>query len=192
MKNDLSGQGFARSENSIDNISDIKFEGFKVRIVNIVCEHWFVVKDIFLVLEITDHKAPLHQLGNYGKGGYSILTLLVIARDSQPFGSIPRRFNSSRASSLNQLLSVILSESAAAFSCSRSSGWMRIWNAGDWPPDFGVRSFTLDIVHTFSFNGFNKVCTLYHEITLKQTPPNGITSTERGLTTNATTLARQL
>ncbi|MBJ2066729.1 host cell division inhibitor Icd-like protein [Serratia odorifera] len=102
----------------------------------------------------------------------------------QPFGSIPRRFSSCLANSLNQLLSVILSESAAALSCSLSSGCMRIWKAGDCPPVFGVRSFTLDIVHTFSLNGVYKVCTLYHVYILKQTPPNGITSTERGLTTN--------
>jgi len=101
----------------------------------------------------------------------------------QALGSMPRRFSSCRASSLNQLLRVILSDSAASFSCSRSSGFMRIWNAGDCPPDFGVRSFTLDIVHTFSFNGFYKVCTLYHEYSLKQTPPKGITSTRQGLTT---------
>lgn len=101
-----------------------------------------------------------------------------------PFGSIPRRFNSCLANSLNQLLSVMLSVPAASFSCSRNSGCMRIWNAGDCPPDFGVRSFTLDIVHTFSFNGFHKVCTLYHEYLPKKTPPKGITSTRRGLTTN--------
>ncbi|WP_338402067.1 host cell division inhibitor Icd-like protein [Serratia ureilytica] len=60
---------------------------------------------------------------------------------------------------------------------------MRIWNAGDCPPVFGVRSFTLDIVHTFSLNDFLKVCTLYHSYALKQTPSRGITSTNRGLTT---------
>lgn len=103
----------------------------------------------------------------------------------QPFGSMPRFFSSCRASSLNQLLSVILSDAAAWFSCSLNSGCMRIWNAGDCPPVLGVRSFTLDIVHTFSSNESNKVCTLYHEYSLKQTPSNGITSTERGLTTNA-------
>lgn len=104
---------------------------------------------------------------------------------TQPFGSMPRFFSSCRASSLNQLLSVILSDAAAWFSCSLNSGCMRIWNAGDCPPVLGVRSFTLDIVHTFSSNESNKVCTLYHEYSLKQTPPNGIRSTERGLTTNA-------
>lgn len=102
----------------------------------------------------------------------------------QPFGSMPRLLSSCRARSLNQLLSVMLSESAAEFSCSLNSGCMRIWNAGDCPPVFGVRSFTLDIVHTFSSNEFHKVCTLYHVYALKQTPSKGATNTRRGLTTN--------
>lgn len=104
-------------------------------------------------------------------------------RKDQPFGSIPLLRNSARANSLNQLLNVILSEAAAWLSCSLKSGCIRIWNAGDCPPVFGVRSLALDIVHTFSFNEPHKVCTLYHEYLLKQTPPNDIASTERGLTT---------
>lgn len=107
-------------------------------------------------------------------------------RKDQPFGSIPLLRNSARANSLNQLLNVILSEAAAWLSCSLKSGCIRIWNAGDCPPVFGVRSLALDIVHTFSFNEPHKVCTLYHEYLLKQTPPNDIASTERGLTTMLT------
>lgn len=116
-----------------------------------------------------------------------IASLYFISHDlivTQPFGSIPRFLSSLRANSLNQLLKVILSSLAASFSCCLSSGWIRIWNAGDWPPDFGVRSFTLDIVHTFSLNEFHKVCTLYHSRTLIQAPPKGAENTNRGLTSN--------
>lgn len=63
-----------------NDISVIRFEGFKVRIVNIVGEPWFVAKDVCLALEITDHKVPLRRLGSHEKGGYSIPTLGGVQR----------------------------------------------------------------------------------------------------------------
>ncbi|AOF15725.1 hypothetical protein BED35_15905 [Yersinia enterocolitica] len=76
-------------------------------------------------------------------------------------GSMPRRFNSCRASSLNQLANVVWSFFASKSSCSRSSGLILIWNVGDLPPVLGVRSFVLDIVRTFVFNASYKVRILY-------------------------------
>lgn len=51
----------------------------------------------------------------------------------QPFGSIPRRFNSCRANSLNQLARLTPSICASFSNCSLSSGFIRIWKGGDLP-----------------------------------------------------------
>lgn len=51
----------------------------------------------------------------------------------QPLGSMPRRFSSARANSLNQLPRVRPSAVAASFTCWRSSLLIRIWNVGDHP-----------------------------------------------------------
>ncbi|TQN82560.1 UNVERIFIED_ORG: hypothetical protein FHU01_3203 [Citrobacter freundii] len=55
----------------------------------------------------------------------------------QPFGSIPCRRNSARASSLNQFPKLTPSRSAALLSCWRSSGFIRIWKVGDHPSPLG-------------------------------------------------------
>lgn len=57
------------------DISVIKFDGVKVRIVKINGEPWFVAKDICTALEIVDHLVPLRRLGTHEKGEYSIPTL---------------------------------------------------------------------------------------------------------------------
>ncbi|MBE0097312.1 BRO-N domain-containing protein [Citrobacter freundii] len=57
------------------DISVIRFEGKKVRVVNINGEPWFVAKDICQTLEITDHKVPLRRIGEHEKVGYSVPTL---------------------------------------------------------------------------------------------------------------------
>lgn len=101
---------------------------------------------------------------------------------SHPLGSMPRRLNSCLASSLNQLLRVVLSASAMASNCSRRLGCIRIWNAGDCPPVLGVRSFSLDIVHTLYSNEIHKVCTLRYVPSLNHSPPKGAVNTKRGLT----------
>lgn len=58
----------------------------------------------------------------------------------QPFGSMPCRRNSARASSFNQLPRLTPSRSAASLSCCRNSGVIRIWKVGDSPSPFGVLS----------------------------------------------------
>ncbi|UEM40972.1 BRO-N domain-containing protein [Pectobacterium aquaticum] len=81
--NDLNGQGFAHPKNGQSDIfsvgeqdiSVIKFEGAKVRVVNISGEPWFVAKDVCQALEIADHKVPLRRLGEHEKVGYSVPTL---------------------------------------------------------------------------------------------------------------------
>lgn len=54
----------------------------------------------------------------------------------QPFGSIPCLRNSALANSFSQLPRLTPSLVAAAFSCSRSSGAIRIWKVGDQPSPF--------------------------------------------------------
>ncbi|WP_312634138.1 BRO family protein [Pseudescherichia sp.] len=67
-KNARIGQGFAQPENSSDDISIIKFEGAKVRIVKIMGEPWFVAADVCAALEISDHKVALRRLDDDEKG----------------------------------------------------------------------------------------------------------------------------
>lgn len=68
IKNARAGQGFAHPENSSDDISVIKFEDAKVRIVKILGEPWFVAADVCAALEITDHKVALRRLDDDEKG----------------------------------------------------------------------------------------------------------------------------
>ena len=64
----------------------------------------------------------------------------------QPFGSIPRRFSSALANSLNQLPRVRPSEVAASFTCWRSSLLILIWKVGDHPSPRGDLSrFNVDM-----------------------------------------------
>ena len=114
-------------------------------------------------------------------------SLLLWYGKYQPLGSIPRFFSSFLASSLNQFARLTLSFAASMSNCCRKSGCILIWNVGDCPPTFGVLSFTLDIVRTLPFNMCGMVRTLYHAFAINKTPPNSITSTNRGLTTNDNT-----
>jgi prophage antirepressor-like protein len=57
IKNARAGQGFAQPENSSDDISVIKFEDAKVRIVKINGEPWFVAADVCAALEISNSQA---------------------------------------------------------------------------------------------------------------------------------------
>ncbi len=61
-KNALAGQGFAQPENSSDDISVIKFEAAKVRIVKINGEPWFVAKDVCAALELSNSRMALQAL----------------------------------------------------------------------------------------------------------------------------------
>ncbi|WP_310607786.1 BRO-N domain-containing protein [Buttiauxella brennerae] len=75
-----SRNGHPYVQNMAGDISVIKFEGVKVRVVQINGEPWFVAKDICAALEITDHIVPLRRLGVNEKGEYSIPTLGGIQR----------------------------------------------------------------------------------------------------------------
>ena len=138
------------------------------------------------------------------KGGISNPTLwLVVYRQTtenpavhsitgsnpvQPFGSMPLVMSSRRASSFNQLARLVPSRSASASSCAFSSGLMRIWKGGDLPAPRGwlsrtIISFSVDMctpidLSLISLGVHTNMC-----ISKNTTPPNGITSTERGLTT---------
>ncbi|CNH22686.1 Uncharacterised protein [Yersinia thracica] len=98
-------------------------------------------------------------------------------------GSMPRRFNSCRASSLNQLPRLTPSLAASALSCSRSSGAIRIWNVGDRPSPFGLLSrFMVDtyvhnLISYLSLGTY--VNTAYRQNTAAR---QGATNTKPGLT----------
>lgn len=106
----------------------------------------------------------------------------------QPFGSMPLVMSSRRASSFSQLARLVPSRSASASSCAFSSGLMRIWKGGDLPAPRGwlsrtIISFSVDMctpidLSLISLGVHTNMC-----ISKNTTPPNGITSTERGLTT---------
>lgn len=106
----------------------------------------------------------------------------------QPFGSMPLVMSSRRASSFSQLARLVPSRSASASSCAFSSGLMRIWKGGDLPAPRGwlsrtIISFFVDmctpiVLSLISLGVHTNMC-----ISKNTTPPNGITSTERGLTT---------
>lgn len=107
---------------------------------------------------------------------------------AQPFGSMPLAMSSRRASSFNQLARLVPSLSASVSSCIFSSGLMRIWKGGDLPAPRGwlsrtIISFSIDMctpidLSLFSLGVHTNMC-----VPKNTTPPNGITSTERGLTT---------
>lgn len=78
------------------------------------------------------------------EGHYGEYTGLLVGY--QPFGSIPRRFSSVLANSLNQLPRVRPSEVAASFTCWRSSLLILIWKVGDHPSPRGDLSrFNVDM-----------------------------------------------
>ncbi|WP_142430582.1 MULTISPECIES: BRO-N domain-containing protein [Bacteria] len=75
IKNARPGQGITHTENSSDDVSVIKFEDTRVRIVMILGEPWFVAADVCAALEITDHKVSLRRLDDDEKGKCLIPTL---------------------------------------------------------------------------------------------------------------------
>lgn len=106
----------------------------------------------------------------------------------QPFGSMPLVISSRRASSFNQLARLVPSRSASASSCAFNSGLMRMWKGGDLPAPRGwlsrtIISFSIDMctpieLSLISLGVHTNMC-----VSKNTTPPQGITSTERGLTT---------
>ncbi|AHE69374.1 antirepressor [Enterobacter ludwigii] len=73
--NDLPGQGQTQPKISPGDISVIKFEGVKIRIVKTNGEPWFVSADVCAALEIIDHKVALRRLDSDEKGECLIPTL---------------------------------------------------------------------------------------------------------------------
>lgn len=106
----------------------------------------------------------------------------------QPFGSMPLAMSSRRASSFSQLARLVPSRSASTSSCIFSSGLMRMWKGGDLPAPRGwlsrtIISFSIDMctpidLSLISLGVHTSMC-----VPKNTTPSNGITSTERGLTT---------
>lgn len=135
------------------------------------------------------------------KGGISNPTLwLVVYRQTtenqavhsitgsnpvQPFGSMPRLFNSALPNSFSQLARLTPSCLASLSNCSFNSGGMRIWNAGALPVPLGClsRLMIVDMCVPIAVVFFQIGTHLTTMLSIKTTPPNGITSTERGLTT---------
>lgn len=117
--------------------------------------------------------------------GFLINLFINIPLGYQPLGSIPKRSNSLRPRVLSQLAKLVFDCLAAISNCSFSSGDIRILNCGDCPSPFGLLSrFTVD---KWSPIELALVLIGGHLNTgepIKSTPPNSITSTERGLTTN--------
>ena len=107
---------------------------------------------------------------------------------AQPFGSMPLVMSSRRASSFSQLARLVPSRSASASSCAFSSGLMRIWKGGDLPAPRGwlsrtIISFSVDMCTPIDLSLILLGVHTNMCISKNTTPPNGITSTERGLTT---------
>lgn len=104
----------------------------------------------------------------------------------QPFGSMPRLFNSALPNSFSQLARLTPSCLASLSNCSFNSGGMRIWNAGALPVPLGClsRLMIVDMCVPIAVVFFQIGTHLITMLSIKTTPPNGITSTERGLTTN--------
>lgn len=97
---------------------------------------------------------PKHKHGNdsrYQAGGQC----------NYPLGSMPRRFSSALANSLNQLPRVRPSEVAASFTCWRSSLLILIWKVGDHPSPRGDLSrFNVDMYVRNSYYHFRYVRTI--------------------------------
>lgn len=67
-KHGLISQGKTHLKIDPADISVIRFEGIKVRIVNVQGEPWFVSADVCTALEIADHKVALRRLDSDEKG----------------------------------------------------------------------------------------------------------------------------
>lgn len=103
----------------------------------------------------------------------------------QPFGSIPRRSNSLRPSVFIQFPKLIPASAAAASNCAFSSGVKRTLNMGERPAPLGLLSLnTVDMYRPIDLVSNSLGLYLNTVRPIKTTPPKGITSTRRGLTTN--------
>ena len=89
----------------------------------------------------------------------------------QPFGSMPCRRNSARASSFNQLPRLTPSRSAASLSCCRNSGVIRIWKVGDSPSPFGVLSRLIVDMYVRNLIAWILLCTYVITTNMQKTTP---------------------
>lgn len=90
---------------------------------------------------------------------------------TQPFGSMPCRRNSARASSFNQLPRLTPSRSAASLSCCRNSGVIRIWKVGDSPSPFGVLSRLIVDMYVRNLIAWILLCTYVITTNMQKTTP---------------------
>lgn len=103
----------------------------------------------------------------------------------QPFGSMPKRSSSFRPNVFSQLAKLMPASEAAVSNCTFSSGVMRMGKTGALPSDECFLSrFTVDMYIPTGLVFYLVGIYLITVNTAKETPPKGITSTTRGLTTN--------
>lgn len=143
-----------------------------------------VVHTLFLrtslgCVQILPLRSPVLARSNYHQGfkiraGVQNLRSPVLGRSNigyQPFGSMPCRRNSARASSFNQLPRLTPSRSAASLSCCRNSGVIRIWKVGDSPPPFGVLSRLIVDMYVRNLIAWILLCTYVITTNMQKTTP---------------------
>lgn len=110
---------------------------------------------------------------------------MVFVFFSQPLGSMPSRSNSLRPRVFIQFPKLIPAASAAVSNCAFSSGVRRTLNIGERPAPLGLLSLnTVDMYRPINLVS-NSLGLYLNTVRLKKTTPSfGITSTDRGLTTN--------
>ena len=99
------------------------------------------------------------------------ITRLTAGGQNQPFGSMPCRRNSSRASSFNQLPRLTPSRSAASLSCCRNSGVILIWKVGERPSPFGVLSRLIVDMYVRNLIAWILLCTYVITTNMQKTTP---------------------
>ncbi len=104
---------------------------------------------------------------------------------AQPFGSMPKRSSSLRPNVLSQLAKLMPASEAATSNCAFSSGVIRTGKTGALPSDECLLSrFAIDMYIPTGLVFYLLGIYLITVNAEKETPPNGITSTSRGLTNN--------
>lgn len=102
----------------------------------------------------------------------------------QPFGSMPCRKSSLRASAFSQLPRLTPSRLAAWFNCWRNSGVIRIWKVGDSPSPFGVLSLLIVDMYVRNLLLWILLCTYVITAYVKKATPRTVLAVPRRLTTN--------
>ncbi len=107
---------------------------------------------------------------------------IIIFFIAHPFGSIPCRKSSLRASAFSQLPRLTPSRLAASFSCWRSSGVIRIWKVGDRPSPFGVLSLLMVDMYVRNSLLWILLCTYVITTYVKKATPRTARTVPRRLT----------